>query len=196
MDLYYPPPSPQPPTPHPHPWSYYSLQLSQRYHPPTTPTSLWIVRSQGVWTQLLYLPYTHPTDIIRVNIAPWGMEASFYRALMDYIVSWSEIQWGAIISLSTFSQILTVDTSELACLGDHYSDVIMSMMVSQVTSLTIAYSTVYSGIDQRKHQSSTSLAFVRGIHRLLVNSRHKGPVKRKMFPFDDVAMGLWVSFSA
>ena len=44
------------------------------------------------------------------------------------------------------------------------------------------------GGDQRKHQSSASLAFVRGIHRWPVNSPHKGPVTRKMFPFDDVIM--------
>ena len=74
--------------------------------------------------------------------------------------------------------------------GDtHYSEVIMSTMASQITSLTIVYSTVYSGADQKKHQSSASLAFVRGIHRWPVNSRHKGPVTRKMFPFDDVIMG-------
>ena len=53
----------------------------------------------------------------------------------------------------------------------HYNDVIMSAMASQITSLTIVYSTVYSGADQWKHQSSASLAFVRGIHR--VNSPHK-----------------------
>ena len=41
---------------------------------------------------------------------------------------------------------------------------------------------------KRKHQSSASLAFVRGIHRGPVNSPHKWPVKRKMFPFDDVFM--------
>ena len=41
---------------------------------------------------------------------------------------------------------------------------------------------------QRKHQSSASLAFVRGIHRRPVNSPHKWPVTRKMFPFDDVIM--------
>ena len=40
----------------------------------------------------------------------------------------------------------------------------MSTMASQITSLTIVYSTIYSGVDQRKHQSSASLAFVRGIH--------------------------------
>ena len=45
-----------------------------------------------------------------------------------------------------------------------------------------------SGTDQRKHQSSTSLAFVWGIHRGPVNSPHKWPVTRKMFPFDDVIM--------
>ena len=47
----------------------------------------------------------------------------------------------------------------------HYRDVIMRAMASQITSFTIVYSTVYSGADQRKHQSSASLAFVRGIHR-------------------------------
>ena len=69
---------------------------------------------------------------------------------------------------------------------DHYNDVIVSAMSSLITSLTIVYSTVYPGADQRKHQHSTSLAFVRGIHRSPVNSLHKGPVSRKMFPFDHV----------
>ena len=47
---------------------------------------------------------------------------------------------------------------------------------------------VYSGVDQRKHQRSTSLAFVRGINRWPVYSPHKEPVTRKMFPFDDAIM--------
>ena len=68
----------------------------------------------------------------------------------------------------------------------HYTDVIM--MASQISSLTIAYSTIYSGVDQRKHQSSALLTFVPGIHRRPVNSPHKWPVKRKMFPFDDIMM--------
>ena len=42
--------------------------------------------------------------------------------------------------------------------------------------------------DQMKHQSSASLACLRGIHRWPVNSHHKGPVMQKMFPFDDVIM--------
>ena len=70
----------------------------------------------------------------------------------------------------------------------HYNDVIMGSMASQITSLTFGYSAVYSGADQRKHQSSVSLAFVRGIHRGPVNSPHKWPVTRKMFLFDDVIM--------
>ena len=70
----------------------------------------------------------------------------------------------------------------------HYNDVIMGAIASQFTSLASVYSAVWLGADQRKHQSSASLAFVRGIHRRLVNSPHKGPVTRKMFPFDDVIM--------
>ena len=66
----------------------------------------------------------------------------------------------------------------------HYSDVIMNTMASGITSLAIVYSSVYSGADQRKHQSSASLAF----HRWPVNSPHKGPVTRKMFPFNGVIM--------
>ena len=64
----------------------------------------------------------------------------------------------------------------------------MGAMASQISSLTIVYSTVHSGADQRKHQSSASLAFVREIHRWPVNFPHKGPVTRKMFSFNDVIM--------
>ena len=71
---------------------------------------------------------------------------------------------------------------------NRYSDVKMGAMASQITGLTIFYSAVYSGADQRKHQTSTSLAFVRGIHRWPVTSPHKWPAMRKIFPFDDVIM--------
>ena len=76
----------------------------------------------------------------------------------------------------------------------------MTTMASQMTSPTVVYSTIYSDADQRKHQSSASLAFVRGIHRGPVNSQHKWPVTRKMFPFYEVIMiscgiirGWWVN---
>ena len=70
----------------------------------------------------------------------------------------------------------------------HYNEVTMNSIASQITSLTILYSTIYSDADQRKHQSCASLAFVQGIHWGLVNSQHKWPVTWKMFPFDDVIM--------
>ena len=63
-------------------------------------------------------------------------------------------------------------------------------MASQITSLTFIYPCVYSSADQRKHQSSASLAFVREFHRWPVNVSHKGSVTREMFPFDDVNM-IW-----
>ena len=67
----------------------------------------------------------------------------------------------------------------------------MGAMASQITSLTIVYAIVHSGADQGKHQSPVSLAFVQGIHRWPVNSPHKWPVTRKVFPFDDVIMIWW-----
>ena len=70
----------------------------------------------------------------------------------------------------------------------HYNDVIMGDMASQIIIFTIVYSTVYSDADQRKHQNSASLAFVREIQRRPVNSPHKWPVTRKIFPFDNVIM--------
>ena len=90
----------------------------------------------------------------------------------------------------------------------HYSGVIMNVMASQITGVSILCLTVGSDTDQRKkwklcvtglcekHQSSVSLAFVLGIHWWQVNSPHKGPVTRKMFPFDDVIMSkeVFISF--
>ena len=58
---------------------------------------------------------------------------------------------------------------------------IMSAMASQITGVSIVCLVVCSGTDQRKHQSSASLAFVRGIHWWPVDSPNKGPVTRKCF---------------
>ena len=66
----------------------------------------------------------------------------------------------------------------------------MGAIVSQITSLMVVYSTVYSDADQRKYQSFASLAFVRGIHRGPVNYPHMWPVTQKMFAFDDVIMKI------
>ena len=70
----------------------------------------------------------------------------------------------------------------------HYSDAIMSAMASQITCVSIICLIICSGADQRKYQSSASMAFGRGMHQWLVDFPHKGIVTRKMFPFDDVIM--------
>ena len=70
----------------------------------------------------------------------------------------------------------------------HYNEVIVSTMASQITRVSIVYLTVCSGPDQRKHQSSVSLTFVRGIHWWPVNLPTQMPVMWKVFPFDDVIL--------
>ena len=70
----------------------------------------------------------------------------------------------------------------------HYSNVIMGAMASQITSVTIVYSTVCSSADLRKRHSSESLAFVLGIYAVTGEFPHKRPVTRKMFLFDDIIM--------
>ena len=83
---------------------------------------------------------------------------------------------------------LSVKINLYAILTIHYNDGIMGTIASQITSLTIVYSTVYSGTNQRKHQSSALLAFVWGVHREPVNFLRNGPVTRKMVPFDNFIM--------
>ena len=67
----------------------------------------------------------------------------------------------------------------------------MGAMTSRITNVSIVCSTVFSGADQKKHQSSASLAFVRGIHRWPSDSLYKGQVTRKMFSIDDIIMRLF-----
>ena len=67
----------------------------------------------------------------------------------------------------------------------------MIAMTSQITGISIICLAVCWGADQRKHQSSASLAFVRGIQRWSVDSPYKGPVTWKMSPFDDVIMAFF-----
>ena len=74
-----------------------------------------------------------------------------------------------------------------------YNDVIMTTMASQITSLTIVYSTVYSDADQRKHQSSASLAFVWGMHRGRWIPGTKGQLRGKCFHLMTSSCGEWLS---
>ena len=70
---------------------------------------------------------------------------------------------------------------KLGILMNHYNDVIMSSIASQITSLTVVYLNAYSDADQRKHQSSVWLAFVWGIHRDRWIPRTKGQLRGKCF---------------
>ena len=99
---------------------------------------------------------------------------------IEFEFRWKNCRWNWTHSKTTTKQTKTRTV--------HYDDVIMGTIASQITSLTIVYSTVYSGADQSKHKSSASLAFVWGIHRGPVNSPHKWPVTRKKCPFADVIM--------
>ena len=67
----------------------------------------------------------------------------------------------------------------------------MSTMASQITSLTIVYLIDYSGADQRKYQS-IRVTDLCGDNSPVTGEcpadRHKGPVTRKTFPYDDVIM--------
>ena len=119
-------------------------------------------------------------------ILRWLFIPSIY--LLDYLQDSSPKYVSRCVFLFNAISKLRVDktTKKNTAIVIHYGDVIMGTMASQITSLTIVYSTAYSGADQRKHQSSASLAFVRGIHRCTVNSPHTEPVTRKMFPFHDV----------
>ena len=128
----------------------------------------------------------------RVQLGP-GAASGFHRDLGLHVLGQSDDKdikacityrlWGdstnALPSLSLLLKFTLII---------HNCGVIMGAMASQTTSLTIVYSNVYSVANQRKHQSFASLAFVRGIHWWPVNSPHKWPVTRKMFPFDDVIM--------
>ena len=127
-------------------------------------TSSWLVFPDSHWLRSWAIIYLMKTKIAFGNDSKFGLICAYLTR------SWKCMQW------------------QYACCDLHYDDVTMSLMASQITSLTIVYSTVYWGADQRKHQSSASLAFVRGIHRGPVNSPHKWPVTRKMFPFDDAIM--------
>ena len=123
------------------------------------------------------------------NVTPWNKQI-FCISISFQVTIWNwsvkclvmNVKWGWSRPLPAGNAMDTWGTRSILQWRH------MSTMASQITSLTIVYSTVCSFTDQKKHQSSASLAFVRGIHRWPVNSPHKGTVTRKMFPFDDVIM--------
>ena len=145
----------------------------------------------------------HKMSALRYDIIPWKFFLHFWyfmrrihRSQRDSPHKGSAIRSSDTVRLSVWRNNQSSDRwskwshseHSRAYYVLHYGDVIMGAIGSHITSLTIGNSTVYSDADQRKHQNSASLAFVLGIHRWPMNSLHKGPVTRKMFPFDDVLM--------
>ena len=84
---------------------------------------------------------------------------------------------------------------ELSLTNLHYNDVIMTTIASQITSLAVVYSTVYSDADKKKPSKLHVTGLCVGNSPWPVNSPHKGPVTRKMFPIDDVIMFHWIGFA-
>ena len=115
-------------------------------------------------------------DIYQQWQQAWELLRHTDRSVSSWLLKMSWCQIGVRPSTTTMLNI------------QHYNEVIMVAIASQLTSLAIVFSTVYLDLDQRKHQSSASLAFVQGIHWRPVNPPNKWPVTRKMFPFDDVIM--------
>ena len=108
--------------------------------------------NQGIWTELLWqtLAYAYLTQN-RPSL--WLVSVRHFNKLS------APSQYFSVRNQTRISHNVPY------FIGSHNNDVIMSTMASHITSLTIVYSTVYSGADQRKHQSSASLTFLRGIHR-------------------------------
>ena len=92
-------------------------------------------------------------DFVRLLLEIWLLEVGLVKVLAKFYNSHSVLT------------AVTRTKQRRHLSNTHYDDVIMGTIASQITSLTSVYSTVYSGADQSKHQSSASLAFVWGIHR-------------------------------
>ena len=162
------------------------------------------VLQQYLWNvaiQLTFVCYNSWANLRCLRCSPLGKKLLWNRTIRTDSTSQEIWPWLCFV-LFCCGQVWTGSTqTNLACFngtednlfamgkcGTHYYDVIMGEIASQITSLTVVYSAVYSGSDQSKHQSSASLASVWGIHRGPVNSPHKWQVTQKMFPFDDVIM--------
>ena len=143
------------------PWELISVTYESRYNSYHT--------REIIWKFMKFYQFVHVLNFL-ICKAQWLL--------------WTVLLW--FVTIRFYPVIIQYYFTGTGVNHHHSTDVIMSMMGSHITSLMIVYPTVYSGPDQRKHQSSTLLAFARGIHRSPVNFPHKGPVMWKMFPFDDV----------
>ena len=136
------------------------------------------------WTRLHlgYLTIPYPARFLQISSNVFFKYDVWPTKVLRNYCNWEQFR-RTMSTLLADAGTVTKSGSQI-----YYSDVIMSAMATLITGVSIVYSTVCSSTDQRKYQSSALLALVRGIHRFPVYSPHKGPVTRKMFPFDDVIM--------
>ena len=129
----------------------------------------------SAWKISFYLPEKYWYGINDIDAEPCK-NLSPKTVTIQHIAHYSDV------IMSQYTMIHNKTTSHTTQQRQiHYSDVIMNAIASQTTGVSNICSAVCSEADQRKHQSSASLAFLRGIHRWPEDSPHKGPITRKMF---------------
>ena len=99
-----------------------------------------------------------------VTHVPWCMSGSLTRGGGENVPgipgAWCATRNFTYLVRGSLPEPILIYHKLVRSRGSHYSDVIMSAMASQITGVSIVCSAVCSGADQRKYQSSASLAFV------------------------------------
>ena len=148
-------------------------------------TVLWLISNMNfeLQMQLILPPPPPPTHTLNKMTAISQTLFSNAFSWMTSFVFWFKLSWSLFlrVRLAMRQHWLGAEQAtshylnqcwhiSLEYICDQFIDVIMCAMAPQMTGASIVYTIVGSGADQRKHQSSTPLAFVNGIHRWLVNS--------------------------
>ena len=134
------------------------------------------------WRRLGDKPLSEPK--ICVTRPQWVKLMSFPNSYQGYDC-FTAVKYGDHMALTNNNSM--VMTSAWSA-GSHYNDVIIGMMPSQITSLTIVYSTVYSDTDQRKHQSLHVTGLCAGNSLVTGGFPAQMASNMEIFPFDDVIM--------
>ena len=135
--------------------------------------------SEAVWSTIREAPQCLRVCLHTLLKFTFGIDtaADWFCHLLEHSYSFVRNDWTTVMSCYGWGGIHKPDRWFL----HHYDDVRMGAIASQITSLVIVYSAFYSGVDQRKHQSYASLAFVWGIHRDRWIPRTKGQLRGKCF---------------
>ena len=139
------------------------------------------------WTTRCELDHYKETSQTAMKFGPTLAQRRCCRPDVGPTLAQPTLLLGFSVNRKRFSKfqmynfVRLAQTNRIMSFMANYNDVIMSAMASQIIGVSIVCLDVCSGSDQRKHQSSASLTFVRGIHRWPMISSQKGPVTRKMF---------------